>query len=140
VEAAVPDAFRHRFHPKGSAPRTPRHALSCRLAGALPPPPRLRRDLAESLRAKAGRSRGSLAPLARVQAILGIDKLIAGSPDRRNVARLRRVGLDLLAQPLDQRVDAALGDVRLAAPDALHQRVAAEDDAAVARQHVEQVE
>ena len=47
---------------------------------------------------------------------------------------------DLLAQPLDQRVDAALGDVRVAAPDPLHQRVAAEHDAAVAREHVEQVE
>ena len=32
------------------------------------------------------------------------------------------------------------GDVRVFAPHALHERVAAEDDAAVAGQHVEQVE
>ena len=33
----------------------PTRALARRFAGALPPPPRLRRDLAEALRAKAGR-------------------------------------------------------------------------------------
>ena len=54
--------------------------------------------------------------------------------------RLRGIRFDLLAQALDQRVDAALGDVRVAAPHALDQRVAAEHDAAVAREHVEQVE
>src|SRR6266545_2640940 len=39
---------------------SPARPLARRCAGALPPPPRLRRDLAEALRAKAGRSRGSL--------------------------------------------------------------------------------
>src|SRR5262249_60225368 len=44
----------------------PTLSLARRFAGALPPSPRLRRDLAEALCAEAGRSRGSLAWLARV--------------------------------------------------------------------------
>src|SRR6184192_2160382 len=76
----------------------------------------------------------------RYQRRSGIGELVAGSPDGEDVARLGRIGFDLLAQPLDQRVDASLGDVRVPAPHALDQRVAAEDDAAAARQHVEQVE
>ena len=41
---------------------------------------------------------------------------------------------------LHERVHAADRDVRVFAPDALHERVAAENDAAVAGQEVEQVE
>ena len=51
-----------------------------------------------------------------------------------------RIVFDLAAHALDERVDAALGDVRVAAPDPLHQRFAAEHDAAVAGEQVEQVE
>ena len=56
------ESMKGLIHPRGFAPRTPRHALSRAASSArLPPPPRLRRDIAEALRAKAGRSRGSLA-------------------------------------------------------------------------------
>src|SRR5262245_18667077 len=69
-----------------------------------------------------------------------IAELVAGAPHRQDEARLRRVGLDLPPHPLDERVHAALGDVRLVAPDAPHERVAAEHDAAIAREQVEQLE
>ena len=52
--------------PEGRRPSdSPTRALGRRFAGSLPPPLKLRRDLAEALRAKAGRARGSLRPLAR---------------------------------------------------------------------------
>src|SRR5882672_5508633 len=60
-------------YPEGLRPSdSPTRSLARRFAGALPPPLKLRRDLAEALRAKAGRSRGSLAaarsrtPVSRV--------------------------------------------------------------------------
>ena len=56
------------------------------------------------------------------------------------ILRLGRVALDLPAHALDERVDAALGDVGVVSPDAPHQRFAAEDDPLVAREQVQQLE
>src|SRR5262245_56146324 len=56
-------------------------------------------------------------------------ELVSRAPDGDQVLRLARVGLDLLAQPFHQRVDAALGDMRLCRPDALEQHLAGEHDA-----------
>src|SRR3954468_18834685 len=76
----------------------------------------------------------------RYQRRSGIDELVAGPPHGRDEPRVRRVRLDLLAQPLHERVDAPLGDVRVGYPDALDERVTAEHDAAVAGEHVQQIE
>ena len=77
----------------------------------------------------------SITVLLRTQ----VRKFVAGSPDGEDEPWLAVI-LDLLSQPFDECVDAALRDVRVVAPDALHQRFPAEDDAAVRREQVEQVE
>ena len=56
------------------------------------------------------------------------------------MVRIRRIFLQFPAKALDQRIDAPDGDVRILAPDPLDESVAAEDDAAIAGQHVEQLE
>ena len=54
--------------------------------------------------------------------------------------RVRRIFLQFPAKALDQGIDAPDGDVRILAPDPLDESVAAEDDATIAGQHVEQLE
>src|SRR5688572_18625135 len=48
-----------------------------------------------------------------------IGELVPRAPDGEDQLRIPRVGFDLLANPLDERVDAAFGHVRVDAPDAL---------------------
>src|SRR6266850_1232847 len=65
--------------------------------------------------------------------------LVARTPHGEDHGGIGGVLLDLLPQPLDQRVDAAHGDERLILPDPAEQRFAAEDDAGPGEQHVEEV-
>src|SRR5688572_28646580 len=76
----------------------------------------------------------------RYQTGSDIGELVSRAPHGQHEARLGGIVLDLAPHPLDERVHAALGDVRVVSPDFLHQRVAAEHDAAVAGEQIQQVE
>src|SRR5258707_4742348 len=69
-----------------------------------------------------------------------ICRLVAGAPDGENHRRFRGVVFDLFPDALDQRVDAADGDERIVFPDLAEQRLAAEHNAGIGEQHVEQLE
>src|SRR5262249_566940 len=74
----------------------------------------------------------------RSRSTLDVRELVADPPDRDQELRLRRILLDAAAQALHERVDAAHGDERVAAPDLGQQRLAAEDDAGVRGEEIEQ--
>src|SRR5438552_16826711 len=62
------------------------------------------------------------------------------TPGGQGVPRLGRARLEAAPQPLHERVDAAHRDERVAAPDLREQRLAAEDDAGVRREQMEEPE
>src|SRR4051795_9886117 len=62
-----------------------------------------------------------------------IGEFVSRAPHGEDQPGFGRFVLELLAQAFHQRIDAAHGDVGVVAPDALHQRFAAEHDAAIAR-------
>src|SRR3954466_520755 len=76
----------------------------------------------------------------RYQTGSDIGELVSRAPHGQHEFRIGGIVLDLPAHAFDQRVDAALGDVRVVSPDLLHQRVAAEDDAAIGRQQIQEIE
>src|SRR4051794_1120870 len=76
----------------------------------------------------------------RYQLRSDIGELVSRAPHGEDQARLGGFVLELLAQPLHQRIDAAHRDMRVVAPDALHERFAAEHDPAVAREQIKQIE
>src|SRR3954451_24262498 len=76
----------------------------------------------------------------RYQTGSDIGELVSRAPHGQHEFRIGGIVLDLPAHAFDQRVDAALGDVRVVSPGLLHQRVAAEDDAAIGREQVQQIE
>src|SRR4051812_33399234 len=53
----------------------------------------------------------------QVGRMLDVGRFVAGAPYREDHRRLRRALLDLLAEPLDEGVDAAHGDEGLILPD-----------------------
>src|SRR6266851_1174402 len=69
-----------------------------------------------------------------------VGELVTDAPHREQISRVSRIGFDAPAQPLDERVDAAHGDERIAAPDFRKKRLAAEDDAGVRREKMQQTE
>src|SRR2546421_11141755 len=69
-----------------------------------------------------------------------IGEFVSRAPHGKDQSGLGRFVLELLAETLHQGVDAAHGDVRVVAPDALHERFAAEHDSPIARQQVQQIE
>ena len=73
-------------------------------------------------------------------AVMRLREAVAGAPDRLEVARARGIGLELAAQAAHQAVDRAVVDHAIAAPDLLHQRLAAEHAAGPRREEVEKIE
>src|SRR6516162_6896308 len=86
------------------------------------------------------RSDENLEPGWRTIWLLHIRKLVAHAPDRNQETRVRGIGLDAAAQAFDERVDAPYGDEGIAAPDLRQQRLAAEHDAGVGGEQVQQAE
>src|SRR5687768_12062196 len=70
---------------------------------------------------------------------LDIGCLVAPAPDGENDRRLGGVGFNLLPQALDERVDAAGCDERFVFPHLVEQRIAAEHDAGMGQQDMEQL-
>src|SRR5688500_6760924 len=75
----------------------------------------------------------------RCQRLGDISCLVTGAPDGQDDLGLGGIRLDLLAQSLDERIDAAHGHVRLVLPDAVQQGFTAEDNARARQQHGEQL-
>src|SRR5262252_10536156 len=71
---------------------------------------------------------------------LHVGELVADAPDRQQKSRTGGIRLDAATQALDQRVDAADRDERVAAPDLREQRFAAEHDPGVRREQMQQPE
>src|ERR687888_1244112 len=69
-----------------------------------------------------------------------IGELVSRAPHGQDQAGLRGFVLELLAEALYERIDAAGRDVRVVAPHALHERLAAEHDPAIAREQIQQIE
>src|SRR5687767_15958645 len=76
----------------------------------------------------------------RYQRGLDISRLVSRAPHGEDDRRRRGVALDLLAEPLHQRIDAAYGYERLVLPDAAQQRIPAENDPGVREQHLQELE
>src|SRR5689334_2853290 len=71
---------------------------------------------------------------------LHVSEFVADAPDCEEKTGMRRIRFDAASQSFDQRVDAADGHERVAAPDAREQRFSAEDDPCVGREQVQQPE
>src|SRR5688572_7627097 len=69
---------------------------------------------------------------------LDIGRLVAAAPHREDDVGIGGILLDAPPQALHQRIDAALGHEGVIRPHARQQRFAAEDDARVRREHVQQ--
>src|SRR5262249_25845070 len=71
---------------------------------------------------------------------LHVGEFVADAPYGQQEPRICRIRLDAAAQALHARADAAAGDERVAAPDLRQERLAAEHDAGVRRQQMQQPE
>src|SRR5436190_9478199 len=72
--------------------------------------------------------------------LIDIRELVSDAPHGDEKVRIGLVGLDAAAEALDEGIDAADGHERVTAPDLREQRFAAEDDAGMRRQEVQQPE
>ena len=78
-------------------------------------------------------------PLVGPQLVGGLGEAIPKTAHRANIARVRRVGLDLGAQPANVYIHSARITLEIVAPDMFQQHLARERHAAIVHQAGQQV-